>query len=234
MPAADRGRRGAGCAIPPDARPTLCEDPQPDARVAALSTPRDNSVPGARPFGWVWEARLDDRRSRFDRLVRPVLSDLLRFARRLARDPVAADDLLQQALLRGLDRLGQLEDDGAYRVWQSRIVYTTWLDQRPRRMEMTLDEGIGSATPLHREVARGPEQAAASRQLGRRIADALDGLPADQREAVWLVDGQGFKFSDAAAVLGISPGTAASRVARGRAALRVALASVAADEGVRS
>ena len=60
-----------------------------------------------------------------------------------------------------------------------------------------------------------PDAEAASRQLGRAIETALDGLPADQREAVWLVDGQGLKFGEAAEVLGLPPGTVASRVAEG-------------------
>ena len=95
---------------------------------------------------------------------------------------------------------------------------------------MQLDEGTeGHVIPLDR--AR-PDRQAERRQLGQRLSDAMDGLPADQREAVWLIDGQGLSFAEAAGVLGVPPGTVASRVARGRLALRGTLAAVAADEGV--
>ncbi|MEZ4236285.1 MAG: RNA polymerase sigma factor [Myxococcota bacterium] len=171
------------------------------------------------------------RRSRFEQLVRPVLGDLYRFACRLTRDPVAAEDLLQQALLRGLDRVEQLHDDGAFRVWQSRVLYTTFVNGRQRREAMPVDEAaLERAAGAHDRPS--PERDAMDRQLGGRIGDALDALPPDQREAVWLVDGQGFKFGEAADVLGVPPGTVASRVARARAALRTRLAAVAADEGV--
>jgi RNA polymerase sigma-70 factor, ECF subfamily len=170
-------------------------------------------------------------RERFERLVRPVLGDLYRFACRLTRDPVTAEDLLQQALLRGLGHLGQLEADGAFRVWQSRVLYTTFLNARDRRDEMRVDEAQIDRAVIAFERT-GPEHELGRRELGARIGDALDRLPADQREAVWLVDGQGFKFAEAAGVLGVPPGTVASRVARARVALRVDLAAVAAEEGV--
>lgn len=172
-----------------------------------------------------------DTRRRFDALVRPVLGDLYRFARRLTRDPVAAEDLVQQALLRGLDRLSQLQDDGAFKVWQSRVLFTTFLDAPDRRETMWIEgkDADDVVVPLERPR---PDREAERRGLGAAIADALDRLPAEQREAVWLVDGQGFKFGEAAAVLGVAPGTVASRVARGRIALREDLREVAADEGV--
>ena len=167
---------------------------------------------------------------RFERLVRPVLGDLYRFACRLTRDPVAAEDLLQASLLRGLGRLAQLHDDAAFRVWQSRVLYTTFLNARDRRADMYVGTEHLERTPLLEAL---PDAEAASRQLGRAIETALDRLPADQREAVWLVDGQGLKFGEAAEVLGLPPGTVASRVARGRAALRVSLAHHA-PQGVSS
>lgn len=175
----------------------------------------------------------DQRRRRFERLARPVLPDLLRFARRLCKgDAVAAEDLVQLALIRGLERLDQLQDDRAFRVWQSRVLYTAFLNQRTRDTTMwNTTTPMDPSDPGH-DAARGPEHDASARQLGRRIASALDQLPSDQREAVWLVDGQGFKFAEAAEVLGVPPGTVASRVARARVALRIDLAAVAAEQGV--
>ena len=56
------------------------------------------------------------------------------------------------------------------------------------------------------------------------LANALSGLPPDQRAAVLLVDAEGLDYDAAATVLGVAPGTIASRLSRARAALRAALA----------
>ncbi len=56
------------------------------------------------------------------------------------------------------------------------------------------------------------------------LARALAALPLDQRAAVLLVDAEGLDYDAAAAILGVAPGTIASRLSRARAALRAALA----------
>lgn len=172
-------------------------------------------------------------RARFDRLVRPVLGDLFRFARRLCGDVASAEDLLQAALERGLANLDQLADERAFKVWQSRTLYRTFLNETARRKDVpTESEALDRAVlRLDRGPAL-PDERLAAQQVGRRVHDALDGLPPDQREAVWLVDGQGFSYAEAAQVLEVAIGTAASRVARGRLALRGALQELAIEQGV--
>lgn len=83
-----------------------------------------------------------------------------------------------------------------------------------------------------RSTQEEPEHRLIGQQLGRQIAAAMDQLPAGQREAVWLVDGQGHTFAETASILGIAEGTAASRVARARRALRQLLAPLALEQGV--
>lgn len=166
---------------------------------------------------------------RFEALVRPALADLYRFARRLTKDPVGAEDLLQESLVKGLARLSELRDVGAFRAWFSRVLYTTWLDSKSKRKE----EPMLPDRVADRRVAKdGPEVQMMAQQLGDHISAALDRLPPGQREAVWLVDGQGHTFAETATILGIAEGTAASRVARARRTLRAALAAIAEVEGV--
>ena len=52
---------------------------------------------------------------------------------------------------------------------------------------------------------------------------SLQGLPPDQATAVLLVDGDGYSYDEAAAILGVAEGTIASRLNRGRHALRQTL-----------
>ncbi|MEL6348903.1 MAG: sigma-70 family RNA polymerase sigma factor [Myxococcota bacterium] len=171
------------------------------------------------------------RKKRFERLIRPHVDGLRRFACKLERDADDAEDLLQEALLQGLTRLDQLNEDRAARVWISRIVYRTFLNRcRKRRSDRTeewSERAEGAVIPFPGADAR-----LENKRLGQRLEDAMASLPDPQRQAVWLVDGQGFQFSEAAEILGTRPGTVASRVARGRAALRLKLTDIARERGV--
>ncbi len=169
---------------------------------------------------------------RFERLLRPVLADLYRFARRLTRG-ADADDLLQASLERGLVRVDQLAEDRAFRVWLSRVIYTTWVNDQAKRRELPVGDVEGAGQPMVAALP-GPEDRAMARQTGRVVQDALDELPEDQRAAVWLVDGQGHTFAEAAMILHVAPGTVASRVARGRKALRDELSPLLLLTGGRS
>lgn len=63
----------------------------------------------------------------------------------------------------------------------------------------------------------GPERIVSASETVRA---ALAGLPTNQRVTVVLVDGEGFDQREAAKILGVAPGTVASRLHRARAALR--------------
>jgi RNA polymerase sigma-70 factor (ECF subfamily) len=169
-------------------------------------------------------------RDRFDHLLVTALPDLWSYAVRLERDAVRAEDLLQESAAKALGRFGQLRDEGAFRTWIHRVVYHTWLHRRDKastRREHADGVVIELAVSRH-----DPEREAASSALGGRLDAALATLPEAQRDAVLLVDGQDLTFAEAADVLGVPPGTVASRVARGRLALRAALSDVALDHGV--
>ena len=173
------------------------------------------------------------RRRRFERLIRPHVESLRRFARKLERSPDDAEDLLQEALLQGLTRLDQLQSDAAARVWISRVLYRTFLNRcRKRRSDRT--EAWSEQAEQTVILFPGPDSRLSDKQLADRMASAMAQLPEQQRQAVWLVDGQGFKFSEAAEILGVRPGTVASRVARGRATLRQDLADLARERGMIS
>lgn len=157
-------------------------------------------------------------RDRFDLLVAPHEPALRALARRLTGDAARADDLLQVALVQAFARLDTLRSDGAARAWATRILVRAWLDAARRREPTSIVDPDG-----HAAAGPDPERAAQTRELSNRLDEAFDTLPADQSAAVWLVDAEGFSFADAAETLGVAPGTAASRVARGRVALRAAL-----------
>ena len=77
----------------------------------------------------------------------------------------------------------------------------------------------------------GPEELHADRELDGDVAAALDALKPEQRVAVVLCDIEGLSYEEIAAVLDVKLGTVRSRIARGRAALRDALAHRAPTDG---
>ena len=174
------------------------------------------------------------RRQRdFESLLLPVRQSLFRFAIQLAGDPVRGEDLLQQATEAGLRKFSQLMEPRAFRVWMSRLVYRTHLNDHKRRSRRPEGqrEDIDNVVPLPSRRPN-PEDMAQASRIGERITEALDRLPAEQRRVVWLVDGEGFTYAEAATILEIRLGTAASRVARARLSLRTSLRDVAAEQGV--
>ena len=171
------------------------------------------------------------RPDRFERLLVPVWPHLWAFALRLTKDPVRAEDLLHTAVAKALARIDQLREDRAFKVWMTRVVFTTWSHQREKASTRYERPGLENVVVLDPHGV-GPERRADQRKLGRQLTEAMNGLPDGQRAAVWLVDAQGFTYAEAAEILGVAPGIAASRVARARSTLRLALRQVALEQGV--
>ena len=170
----------------------------------------------------------------FEELALPLLDDLYRLACRLEGDPHDAQDLVQDALLTGFRKFHQLRDPRAFRAWISSILRNTHLNRRSSTVQKLpsvpfSEHALGppEGPSAHYE----PERRLLARRLSQELRRALDRLPEDQRIAVFLIDMQGFRYGDAAEVLGVPPGTVASRVARARAALRGFLEHVARERG---
>jgi RNA polymerase sigma-70 factor (ECF subfamily) len=170
-------------------------------------------------------------RQAFEAMLLDEMPALWRFARRLERDRVRAEDLLQQAIVKALARSHQLQDPGAFRTWMMRVIHNTFLNQRARKEARTPHTSLDNVLALP-SSRRGPEHRADATLLGDRIAAAVERLPRHQREVLQLVDGEGMSYEEASAILGIPKGTAASRVARARATLRSRLRDVARERGV--
>jgi RNA polymerase sigma-70 factor (ECF subfamily) len=106
--------------------------------------------------------------------------------------------------------------DSAFGTWLYRIVYRTCLDElRRRKATAPLEDAVEVADPR-----AGPDAQASTR---RDVDAAMAQLSSDMRAAVWLVDGEGLSYDEAAGVLGVPAGTIASRVSRARVQLRRAL-----------
>jgi RNA polymerase sigma-70 factor (ECF subfamily) len=149
-----------------------------------------------------------------DTALREQLPSLRRFARWLARDPHAADDLVQAALERAITRWHSRHDDQALRPWLFAIVYRQFLDaQRRSRRYAGLLSRLGLAGNEH--------QPSAEREFVARSAlEAMQRLPVEQRSLLLWVSVEGLSYQDVADILEVPIGTVMSRLSRARQALR--------------
>jgi RNA polymerase sigma factor (sigma-70 family) len=156
---------------------------------------------------------------RFRATVLPHLDSAYGFARWLTRDPVAAQDLAQESLLRALRYFHAFRGDEA-RPWLLRIVRNTWTDMRTRHAAESESLEI-----VETRAADGPdpEQSALLGDRRRHVAAALAALPAEVREVLVLREIEDLSYKHIAVVLDLPIGTVMSRLARAREKLAAEL-----------
>ena len=148
---------------------------------------------------------------RFRVVMLPHLDAAHGFARWLTRDPVQAQDVAQEAMLRALRYFHAFRGEEA-RPWLLRIVRNTWVDLRAKR---------GADQPLevaenHPAEGPDPEQSALAGDRRRQVAAALAALPVEMREILVLRELEDLPYKQIAAVLDLPIGTVMSRLARAR------------------
>ena len=156
---------------------------------------------------------------RFRAVVMPHLDAAYGFARYLTRDPVQAQDVAQEAMLRALRYFHAFRGEEA-RPWLLRIVRNTWSDFRSRRgaNDQPLDV-------VEDRAAEGPdpEESALAGDRRRHVVAALAALPPDAREILVLREIEDFSYKHIASVLDLPVGTVMSRLARAREKLAAEL-----------
>lgn len=150
----------------------------------------------------------------FTRLLQERDDGMRALAYKMLGDRAAMDDVLQAAYLKAFRNIAGFRSESSFGTWLNRIVVNScydYLRSLGRRPEVPLDEATHVSLIVSHE-----DQLADSQQLQY----ALQTLPADQRAAVLLVDGEGLTYGEAADVLGVERGTIASRLNRARTELR--------------
>lgn len=145
---------------------------------------------------------------------------MVRLAYAWCHDTHLANDLVQEALTKGIVRSGQLRDAGALDAWLFSILNNCWRDHLRARREFTdiaeLDEVIFDPAP-------DPEGRYASQQTTARVRGAIAALPMAQRQVLTLVDIEECSYAEVADILAVPVGTVMSRLSRARQALKLSL-----------
>ena len=150
-------------------------------------------------------------------LMQALMPVLSRFFLSMPDSRRAADDLVQETLLRALANIDSFQPGSNLPAWLFTILRNLFRsDYRKRRREVEDAEGSYAKT-LKTQPAQG------AHLEFEEFRAALDKLPQDQREALILVGASGFSYEDAAAICGCAVGTIKSRVNRARSKLSALL-----------
>jgi RNA polymerase sigma-70 factor (ECF subfamily) len=150
-------------------------------------------------------------------LCRELLPRVRNLVRYLLRGDSRVDDIAQEALIAVLRGLATFRGDGRFESWVDRIVARTTFSTI-RRLRAETQPGRED------DVAeREGEAAPTTYAMRRELAEALDRLPADQRESLVLHFAVGMTVPEISEAVAAPFETVRSRLRLGKAALRRAL-----------
>jgi len=144
-----------------------------------------------------------------------MLPRLWSFALRISGNHHDAEDLLQRACLRALERAHQLQPGTAPLSWMFTIIHSTWLNElraRSVRNRNGMDWDDELLETFADPAASTPERNVMSAQ----IVEAVHQLPEPQRVVMLLVAVEGLSYKEAAEVLNVRIGMIMSRLSRAR------------------
>lgn len=149
-----------------------------------------------------------------------LLPRLQRFARALTRSAQEADDLVQEACLRALDRAAQWDSTQPLDRWVFAIIRNTWISER-RKAKVRLGQGHVPAEESGELVSRDTGE---GHHAAAELNATLSALPEEFRTVLLIVSVEGYSYQEASTLLDVPLGTVMSRMHRARKALAGALA----------
>jgi RNA polymerase sigma-70 factor (ECF subfamily) len=161
-----------------------------------------------------WSA-CGDRRA-FDEVVTRHGPFALRVAARLVCDPMMAEDIVQEAMVRAWSQASNFDPRRArFTTWLYRIVVNLCIDHRRRA---PLDPLPDDFDPVDPAVGMDERMEVAQRQAA--LMEAIRNLPVRQRAAMTLVYDEGLSGAEAGRVLGLSSKAVERLLARARSFIR--------------
>jgi RNA polymerase sigma-70 factor (ECF subfamily) len=135
------------------------------------------------------------------------------FAISLTRNVAAADDLVQDTIVKAWTNIEKFQPGSNLRAWLFTILRNTFYsDKRKMRREVADPEGVYAATLCEKPSHDGRLALADFRR-------AFDRLSPEHREVLILVGASGFAYEEAAEMMGVAVGTVKSRANRARVRL---------------
>ena len=154
----------------------------------------------------------------------PLFARLYNFARWLAQDASAAEDLVQETYMKALRGFSSFEQGSNFRAWIFRILRNTFLTSKSGLKAASSALSIDEEEVQEPAVGVTPESIFLARLETESVQRALEELPVHFREIILLCDFEEMSYQEIAEALGIPMGTVMSRLSRARKAMRSLLA----------
>lgn len=159
--------------------------------------------------------------SAFEAEAMPHVDRLFRLAMWMERDRQEAEDLVQETLLQALRSFGRFTPGTNCRAWLITILQRVRSNRRRSRFRRQAHEGVDDR--VVETVAYVPP--IPTHLTDEDVLAALKGIPEPYQDIILLSDVEDMTYREISAALDIPLGTVMSRLHRGRALLRRALAA---------
>ena len=167
---------------------------------------------------------MNDRRRRFEAQVLPHLDAAYNLARWLARPPLEADDIVQDAMMRAFRAFDSFRGDNV-KPWLLSIVRNCFLtaagqSRRGRSEPLPSDDELGADDSVWVVGEPDPEMVMIRTDERRQLHEVVAKLPQEFREVLVLREMEDLSYREISQIAGAPIGTVMSRLARGRGMLR--------------
>jgi RNA polymerase sigma factor (sigma-70 family) len=166
----------------------------------------------------------------WEQIVENHSARVYRLAYRLTGNAHDAEDLTQEVFVRVFRSL-HTYTPGTFEGWLHRITTNLFLDSARRKSRIRFDALPDDADNRLPSPVATPDAAYLNQMFDADVEAALASLSPEFRAAVVLCDVEGLSYEEIADVLNLKMGTVRSRIHRGRAMLRSALAHRAPSAG---
>lgn len=167
--------------------------------------------------------------SAYEELVRRWSARVLAVCHARVRSAHTAEEMAQEAMLRGLRAIASLNDPAKFGPWLCGIASRVCLDwlKCGQARQVSLDAmADGSADGWFAHPGETPDEAAAKHDDERRLLDEVAQLPESYREVILMYYYDDVTYSDVAQILGVSSATVNARLTKARAMLRERLSGL--------
>jgi RNA polymerase sigma-70 factor (ECF subfamily) len=165
----------------------------------------------------------------YEELVRRWSARVLAACHAKVRSAHTAEELAQEALLRGLRAIGTLQEPAKFGPWLCGIASRVCLDWLKSGQARQVSLDAMSEGPADAWVAHGgesPDESAERADDERRLLAEVATLPEPYREVILMYYYDDVTYQDLAAVLGVSAATVNARLTKARAMLRQRLSGM--------